>query len=175
MKYPSLLMLSLLSLVSAFGSETHDPFAAKGGAEWQLEAIEEKPYLLEIAYGEYEASQGQAALPLLEKWPDPDFLSSSTRLSLATSSNEKGEFKEIGRHSVKYQLSENDDGSLKLKIYIDILEKPGNRTTNTEITIADSDWYFISGSTRKENDGPTRVFKTAIRVTPQAILSSQGH
>ena len=164
-------MLSLLPLVPTFGAEKVNPFAAKREAAWQFEAIEEKLYLLEIAYGEHEANPEQT-LPVSKNEPDTGFLSSSTRLSLATSSNEAGEFKEIGKHTVKYLISDQGDGSFKLKIYIETLEKSGNRIANTAITIRDSDWYVISGSTSEEEDGPTQAFTTAIRITPKAAIQS---
>lgn len=160
-------MLFLVSLVPTLGAEKNDPFASKGETAWQFEAIKEKPYVLEIAYGEHDAKQ-ERALPVFEKESDPSFLSFPTRLSLATSANEAGEFKEFGKHSVKYQISDHNDGNFDLKICIEIYGDRGNRTINTEITISDADWYIISGSTRKENDGPTQAFTTAIRITPTA-------
>jgi|GEM_PF-6959993 len=60
-----------------------------------------------------------------------------------------------------------------LKIYVETLEKPGTRITNAEITISDSEWYFIGGSTCKENDGPARVFTTAVRVIPKAATKAE--
>ncbi len=165
--YP--LLLSLLFIAAAFGSEQQDPFKPQNNAEWHLESIKEKPYLLEVAYGEHEGRHPDMSSKL-EKEVDPEFLEASTRLSIATSSNETGEFKESARHMVKYQISRNADGSFDLKIYIKTIEG-GVREFNTDITLKESKWIVFSGLIQKSNREGQSLYTTAIRVAQRANKS----
>jgi hypothetical protein len=83
--YP--LLLSLFFIAPVFGSEHPDPFKPLDKVEWQLESIKEKPFLLEVAYGDKERSPSDE--PYETKIEvDPDILDSSTILSIAVSPNE---------------------------------------------------------------------------------------
>jgi len=159
------LLLYLFFVAPAFAAGQQDPFKTQERAEWHLKSIEEKPFQLEVAYGEIERSSSDEPHELKIE-DDPDFLDSSTILSIAVSSNESGEVKENERHTAKYRVSENQDGSFDLKIYLETLEG-GLRETNTDITLNLSEWIVVGGLTRTADDETQLSYITAIRITPR--------
>jgi len=161
-----LLFPILLVSFTAFGSNKEDPFSSKKESQWRFEALKGKPYLLEIAYGEYEGRHPDE-MSKLKIEVTPDFLVSSNRLSIATSPNEGGEIIERGKHTVRYLVSKNSDGTFDLKAYIKTLEG-GLRETNTDITLTESEWIVLGGLTRQAEDGSSVVYSTAIRISPKA-------
>ena len=165
-----LILLPLL-LVStpAFGSHEEDPFSLKGEPQWHLEALKEKPYLLEIAYGEYEGRHPDEQSKL-KREVSPNFLASSSRFSIATSSNEGGEIIVIGKHTVRYLVSKNSDETFDLRASIKTLEG-GLREINTDITLKESEWIILGGLTREAKDGASLVYSTAIRISTRANKS----
>jgi len=170
--YPLLLPL-LLVFTTASGSSKKDPFSSKEEPQWRLEALKEKPYLLEIAYGEYEGRHPDEQSKMKIE-VSPDFLASSSRLSIATSPNEGGEIIVKGKHTVRYLVSKNSDGTFDLKAYIKTLEG-GLRVINTDITLNESEWVVLGGLTRQANDGRSLVYSTAIRISNRANKSGDDN
>jgi hypothetical protein len=164
--YP--LLLSLLFIASAFGAERPTPPKALDN----LESIKKKPYLLEVAYGKKDRSQSEDyetfTTEIIEV--DPDILDSLSRLSIAVSPNEGGEVKAKNKHTVKYLVSENNDGSFRLDIYFRALEG-GLKEIQTETTLTLSNWYAIRGSTKPADDGTPQSYVIAIRIAPRANQS----
>jgi hypothetical protein len=163
--YP--LLLSLLFITSAFGSEQQATAKPQDTPEVQTESIKEKPYILEVAYGDKKRSSSDESFETRME-VDPGILSSATILSIAVSPNESGEVIDKGRHTVKYLVSENLDGSFDLKIDLRTLEG-GLRSINAEITLRPSDWYVTSGFTRPADNGTLQTYVAAIRIEPRAI------
>ncbi|MGJ8651202.1 MAG: hypothetical protein ACSHX4_12660 [Opitutaceae bacterium] len=166
------LLLSLFLMTPVFGADHQDPFKSQDKAEWHLESIEEKPYLLEVAYGKKDRSQSEDyemfTTEIIEE--NPDIIDSLSRLSIAVSPNEGGEVKAKGKHTVKYLVSEDNDGSFRLAIHFRALEG-GLKEIQAETTLTLSNWFAIRGSTKPTDDGTPQSYVIAIRIAPRANQS----
>lgn len=161
--YP--LLLVLLFIAPAFGAESQDSFKSQDN----LESTKEKPYLLEVAYGNKDRTQSEDyeifTTEVIEV--DPDILDSLSRLSIPVYPNEGGAVKEKNKHTVKYLVSKNNDATFRLAIHFRALEG-GLKEIQTETTLTLSNWYAIRGSTKPADDGTPQSYVIAIRIAPRA-------
>jgi hypothetical protein len=156
------LLIALVFMSVAFASDPKDPFE-KQVPDWWLVGILEKPYQLEIAYGESERETSDSDFDMLTV-ANSEFLETATQLRIATSSSETGEFEEAKKHIVRYKITENDAGFFDLKIYIKTF-LGGLREVNTDVTLKESEWVVLSGLLRPTDDGKSLVYTISIRVT----------
>lgn len=165
MKPLQLLATSILCLSPFIAFAITDPFAEQGPPEWQMESIEAKPYQLELAYGLHPSDSVEPNFAV-KMTPDPEFFEQATKLSLSIAPEDTGEFQESGRHTVRYKVTENLDGSFDLNIYVQTLES-GLREINSEVTLKLSDWVILGGLTQTNEDGTKQTYTTAIRIAPR--------
>jgi len=167
MKKLSLIFLTQALFWSAIIATPLDPFAPQGNLKWQSEGLKEKPYRLEIAYGETEQD-----LPTDEKTQmrlvNAAFLESATRLTMATSSEEIGELEKHDDFIIKYKISGLHDGNFKLTIHFASFEGIRTREINSDLTLMLSDWVVLGGLTRDKSDGQKMTYSIAIRLTKRA-------
>ena len=126
--------------------------------------MQEKPYQLEIAYGEWERAApiegGQSRSQV-----EPDFMELATQLVFASSGNEAGAFQETGQHQVRYRISENEDGSFELQIHIQIVgEGRGTTAIKSATTLGRSKWIVVGAISSETADGVQEVFTAAVRI-----------
>ena len=169
MKLILLLLSFLLVSVTVFSQPKEDPFSSNKESHWHFEVLKEKPYVLEIACGEYEGRHPDESSKLKIE-VTPEFIDSSRMLSIAISASEVGEIIERGKHTVRYLVSKNSSGTFDLKAHIKTLEG-GLSTINTEITLKESEWIVIGGLSRQAEDGKSVAFLTAIRISGRANKS----
>ena len=151
-------------LVTAALATPQDPFESEGATDWEAHALREKPYQLEIAYGDWEPAapiEGVESMSQVE----PDFMELATQLVIASSGNEAGAFQETGRHKVRYRISEKEDGSFDLQIHIQIVgEGPGTTAINSATTLNSSKWIVVGAISRETADGVQKMFTAAVRI-----------
>jgi len=132
MKRRLIYWFGLILLVTAALAAPQDPFQSQGTADWEGLGLQEKPYQLEIAYGEWERTEPVEGVESLSQVVEPAFLAEATKLLIATSGDEASDFQEIGKHRVRYRISENEDGSFDIQIHIEIpREGRGEYAINT--------------------------------------------
>ena len=162
-------ILPLIFFIPLF-AEPQDPFAPQGDPEGQVQGLKEKPYQLEIAYGETEEdlpTDGQSLMRLV----NADFLENATRLTVATSSQDIGEIEKRGNFALEYKVSELDDGTFDLDIHITTSDETGTREVNSEVQLELSKWFVMGGLTREDSADQKMIFAIAIQLTPRTTPS----
>lgn len=154
---------SILTVTAALATP-QDPFESQGAADWEALALREKPYQLEIAYGDWEPAapiEGVESMSQVE----PDFMELATRLAIASSGNEAGAFQENGKHQVRYQILEKADGSFDLQLHIQIVGEGGGTTAIiSAITLDSSEWIVVGAGSVETAGGVQEVFTAAVRI-----------
>jgi len=166
MKRKLIYCLGVMLVVVAVWAVPQDPFESQGAADWEGFGLREKPYQLEIAYGEWERTaptdSAESSSPV-----EPDFLAAATRLAIAISGDEAGDFQEIGKHRIRYRISGKEGGRFDLRIGIDIdrvAEGEGLYGVNTSVTLEASEWVVVSSRSEKTPEGAQEFFTTAVRI-----------
>ena len=141
-----------------------DPFQSSGAGDWEGHGMREKPYQLEIAYGEWERTAPTDSAESSSQ-VKPDFLAAATRLAIATSGDEAGDFQEVGKHRIRYRISVNEEGHFDLRIYIEsVAEGWGQYTVNTSITLDVSEWVVVGSGTEKTGEDAQKIYTCAVRI-----------
>lgn len=170
MKYIYLFMFFELLLFLSLKAGTEDSFAAPGTVEWKTESLEEKPYRIEILYGEHEKEfPDDINSTTYREVEHSESLKSFTRLFITTSASETGEVEEDSKYKLEYKISEGMDELFDLNLYFRTVD-PNSRNTElkTKVMLKESHWHVFSGLTRQAEDGSELLYTIAIRIVERA-------
>jgi hypothetical protein len=160
--------LATQMLVAAIGATPQDPFAPQDHSEWQDQCLTEKPYQLEIAYGETEGEfqlDKDTHLPII----NTAFFDDATHIRIATSAKETGEIDKEDEFLLRYTISELQGGVFKLKIDFSASKGIEQRGIYSEFDLKLSEWVVLGGLTHQiEGNGPKMTYSIAIRLNQRA-------
>lgn len=166
MKQTTPILFSLFLVTTVFSGTPQDPFEPTERSEWYHEAIEEKPYQIEIVYGETEREIPLDGSPLSAgEIIDQEFMENATKVAVATSSSDVGEFEETGRLKIRFRLNERENRGFDLKLYYKLV---GRMNINTESYLENSNWHVLTRINRENVDGDRVTVITAVRIIPRA-------
>jgi hypothetical protein len=131
---------------------------------WVGRVEAEKPFVLEIAYGETQAALprrqsdvGVSVLAVTE-----EFLNQAKRIKLGVSSEEGGTIERDDGCKITFKLQKADAGFL-LQIFLQATQG-GTRTLNTRIVLSPAQWVVASGHAIESPEQDRAHFYVAIRI-----------